>query len=351
MNKSAFALAVLSAMTGAASAQSSVILFGVADLAARYVKNGGAGTQKQLSAGGLNTGRFGFRGVEDLGGGLFAGFHLESTVGPDVGAAGAAATGKFFDRRSTVSLTNPMGELRLGRDYNPTFWNTAIFDPFGAVGVGTVLNFTAGATLGSGATTTLRNDNSIGYFLPTNLGGVYGQAMVAAGEGTPGNKYVGGRLGYAAGPFDAAISYGRTETAFASDFDQSNIGASYKFGSVKAMGLYHLVKFGVIKQRTMLIGAVTTFGQSEIRASYIVNDRSGGATGSGFANGDDSRLMALGYVLNLSKRTALYGTASRITNDGAARAVVGGFPNNPALTGMLGGQTSSGFEMGVSHRF
>ncbi len=139
-------------------------------------------------------------------------------------------------------------------------------------------------------------------------------------------------------PFDAAIAYGRTETAFASDFDQSNIGASYKFGSVKAMGLYHMAKFGVIKQRTMLIGAITTFGQSEIRASYIVNDRSGGAAGSGFANGDDSRLMALGYVLNLSKRTALHGTASRITNDGAARAVVGGFPNNPALTGMLGGR-------------
>ena len=179
------------------------------------------------------------------------------------------------------------------------------------------------------------------------MGGLYGQAMVAAGEGTPGNKYAGARLGFAAGPFDAAVSYGRTKTAFADDFDQSNIGASYKFGAFKAIGLYHQAKFGARKQKTALIGGTATFGQSEVRASYIANDRSGGAAGSGFANGDDSKLMALGYVLNLSKRTALYGTVARITNDGAARASVSDAP--PA--GMLGGQTSSGFEMGVSHRF
>ena len=347
MKKSAFVLAMLGAITGAAHAQSSVTLFGVVDLAARNVKNGSAGTQQQLNAGGLNTGRLGFRGVEDLGGGLFAGFHLESTVGPDLGTGGNVGAGKFFDRRSTVSLTHPMGELRLGRDYNPTFWNTAIFDPFGAVGLGTVLNFTATPSypLGSGATTALRNDNSIGYLLP-RMGGLYGQAMVAAGEGTPGNKYVGARLGYAAGPLDAAVSFGRTETGV-NDFDQSNIGASYNFGSFKVMGLYHQAKFGARKQKTALIGATATFGQGEVRASYIANDRSGGAAGTGFANGDDSKLMALGYVHNLSKRTALYGTVARITNDGAARASVSGAP--PA--GLLGGQTSSGFEMGISHRF
>ena len=64
--------------------------------------------------------RWGIRGTEDLGGGLYAGFWLESAVLPDTGAAQAA----FWGRRSTVSLgSKDYGELRLGRDYTPTFWN------------------------------------------------------------------------------------------------------------------------------------------------------------------------------------------------------------------------------------
>ena len=346
MQRSTFALAVLSALASTASAQSSVTLFGIVDLAARNVKNGSAGSVQSLTSGGLNTSRIGFRGVEDLGGGLQARFHLEAAQNPDTGTTDSA---KFFGRRSTVSLLNQMGELRLGRDYNPTFWNTYFFDPFGAVGVGTILNFTIAPTanLGSGATTALRNDNSIGYFLPANLGGLYGQGMVAAGEGTPGNKYYGGRVGFAAGPIDAAVAYGRTKTAFADDFDQYNAGASYDFGPAKVMALYHVAEFGSIKQKTTLVGATGKFGQSQVRASYAVNNRSGGAAGSGMSNADDSKLMAVGYVYNISKRTALYTSLARITNDGAARAVV----NVAPPSGMLGGETSTGYEFGLSHIF
>ena len=345
MKKTLFVLSVATLAAGTAAAQSSVTLFGIVDASARYVKNGSAGSQKQLAAGGLNTSRFGFRGSEDLGSGLRAAFHLEAGISPDTGTTDA----KFFGRRATVSLLGSFGEVRLGRDYNPTALNT-FSEPFGAVGVGSVGGaFTYGPTsaLGSGATTTLRNDNSIGYFLPTNLGGLYGSVMVAAGEGVPGNKYVGGRVGFAAGPVDAAVGYGKTETVSNTDYDQYNAKALYDFGLAKLNGLYDVKKFGSLSQKLALVGVTVPLGNGELRAAYAINNRSGGVAGSGFSNADDSKLMALGYYYNLSKRTALYTTVARITNEGAARGSVSGAP--PA--GMLGGQTSSGVEAGVSHKF
>jgi predicted porin len=345
MKKSLIALAVLGAFAGVASAQSSVTMFGIVDLAARYAKNGSAGSVKSLNSGGLSTSRLGFRGVEDLGDGLKAGFYLESGINPDTGTVNTA---KFFDRRATVSLSNQWGELRLGRDNNPTALNT-YSEPFGAVGLGTVGNFTYGPTaaLGSGATTTLRNDNSIGYFLPGSLGGVYGSAMVAAGEGIPGNKYYGARLGWGAGPIDVAVGYGKTKTASNTDYDQYNVKGHYDFGVVKLIGLYDVKKFGALTQKTTMLGATAPMGLGAVRFSYALNNRAGGVAGSGFNDADDSKLIALGYLYNLSKRTALYTTAARISNSGAARSAVTYTP--PA--GMRGGESSSGIEFGVSHQF
>ena len=113
-------------------------LFGVLDVGARAVKNGDGGTTKSLTNNGFSSSRIGFRGEEDLGDGLKASFWLEAAIGPDVGTAGtnAGATGpagasvgaKFFDRRSTLGLSSRFGELRLGRDYTPTFTNLGAFD-------------------------------------------------------------------------------------------------------------------------------------------------------------------------------------------------------------------------------
>src|SRR6185437_6855872 len=143
----------------------------------------------------------------------------------------------FFNRRSTVSLFTPMGELRLGRDYDPSFWNTVFDDVDGANGLGQGLNLIS--SLGSGAITIARDNNSIGYFLPSNLGGLYGQAMVAAGNNVPGQKYYGGRLGFATGPFDVNAGYGDTKTAVSSDFKMWNVGGSYDFGFLKLYGYYN----------------------------------------------------------------------------------------------------------------
>jgi predicted porin len=88
-------------------------------------------SQTALSNSGYNASRLGFRGTEDLGGGLAASFWLEAPITNDDGKDWSAS----FSRRSTVSLSGGFGEIRLGRDYTATFWNDTVFDPFGTVGV------------------------------------------------------------------------------------------------------------------------------------------------------------------------------------------------------------------------
>src|SRR5689334_23758725 len=136
MKKSLLALAVLGAFAGAASAQSSVTLFGIVDVNVGQVKNETPTTSTKItrmSTDGINSSRLGFRGVEDLGGGMKAGFWLEAGLAPDTGAQGGSngISTVTFNRRSTVSLMGNFGEVRLGRDYDPSFWNLTVFDPFG----------------------------------------------------------------------------------------------------------------------------------------------------------------------------------------------------------------------------
>ena len=201
MKKSLVALAAL-AVAGVASAQSSVTMFGVVDTTISGFSNKSEGvlgqsvttSQTMMRSGGYNSSRLGFRGTEDLGGGLAVGFWLEGAVNTDDGTGAATGGGFNFQRRSTVSLSNAMGELRLGRDFVPTYWNDTVFDPFGTNGVGTNLISTAsgynnpGSTISQGGFTAntnyFRASNSIGYFLPPNLGGFYGQFMYAFNEQT-----------------------------------------------------------------------------------------------------------------------------------------------------------------------
>ena len=312
MKKSLIALAALGAFAGAASAQSSVTLFGILDTGIRAVKNGDGSTVKSLTNDGLAASRIGFRGEEDLGGGLKAAFWIESGVGLDVGSAGsstgvgvtgtpgasASQAAKFFNRRATIGLLGPFGEVRLGRDYVPTFSNLSAFDSYGAVGVGSVLNLmgASGAIngigpLGSGAGTLVRADNSVAYFLPGNIGGVYGTVMAAMGEGTNatnGNngRYVGGRVGYAAGPLNVAGAYGRTRIPGQDDFRVWNVGASFALPVVKVSALYHRAEFqpnsaANIQQKLWAVGLNVPIGQAELRATYQRSDLGGGVAGSG----------------------------------------------------------------------
>jgi predicted porin len=349
MKKSLLALAVLGGFAGVASAQSSVTLYGTVDLNGRYIKNDGSSKRVSLSQDGINSSQLGFRGVEDLGGGLKASFLLLAGVNADTGSANS----QFWNRRATVSLSGGFGEVRLGRDYTPTFWNTTIFDAFGTNGLGDssgVKQLVAPAYV--------RANNAVGYFLPSNIGGVYGQLMAAAGEAAAQGRYVGGRVGFAAGPFDVAVAYSQERVlALAGEsYKTFNVGGSYDFGVVKLMGYFNQEKAVDFKDNIFSLSAVVPLGQGEIHLGGEISKLSAPVAP---LDGNKVKKFALGYVYNLSKRTALYATGAIVDNGDASQVSLGsvgastvGSGNSGSATAAptLGGK-SKGFEVGIRHFF
>jgi predicted porin len=352
MKKSLIALAVLAA-AGTASAQSSVTLFGIVDATVQRLSNSGGASVTRITNSGYNSSRLGFRGTEDLGGGMSASFWLEATANTDDGSGGATNTnnqttggtgggGLTFNRRSTVSLAGGWGEVRMGRDYTPQFWNIAVFDPFGNVGVGitqTLSSIITGATA-------VRASNSIGYFLPGNLGGFYGQIQHYRGENlsTAANEDdgngIGLRVGFANGPFNVALAISRTDRLVGGDIKQNNIGGQWNFGVARLMAQITRDEAGAVDGKGWLLGGLVPVGVGEIRLSF-----SQYTTDTGIAE-PRSRKLAIGYVHNLSKRTALYTTYARVRNsNGAASPVTGG----AGAPGINAG--ASGFDLGIRHAF
>ncbi|WP_295524205.1 porin [uncultured Pseudacidovorax sp.] len=427
MKKSLVALAAL-AVAGVASAQSSVTLFGIVDASISGVSNKSelvtnpavllanpfayallpqstTSSRTGISNSANSSSRLGFRGVEDLGGGLAASFWLEGALNNDDGTGAATGGGFNFQRRSTVSLSGPFGEVRLGRDYKPTFWNLTVFDPFGTNGAGTAL--VQRAIGGSTAVpaiegSNVRASNSIGYFLPPNLGGFYGQAMYGFSEqakydnflqgslnnGSRTGRYWGGRFGYANGPLDVAVAYG--EQVNASNFTVGtnnlsknfNVGGSYDFGVVKLFAQYVNVKGTVdysgnnqplfnpdTKLDGALLGVTVPVGAGQIKATYgkvktrVDQNPLVYLTNPFFQyNAPKADQLALGYVHNLSKRTALYATVAYIKNkngadyqansNGLATPYVATFqPAGTALTGAYLPKSSVGYDFGIRHSF
>ena len=453
MKKSLIALAALAAVS-AASAQSSVTLYGVLDANYNRLSASDAGTVSRIVGSGSNqSSRIGFRGVEDLGGGLKASFVLEAGVNVDNGTGSASPAnstilgqnlntgsgnggvnpiqanpatsnsglqGLTFNRRSTVSVEGGFGEVRVGRDYTPTFWNLTTFDPFGTVGVGSALNVVLGALNPAGNSVAppgspkpqIRSSNSVGYFLPSGLGGFFGQAMyafaevptnctafgVAAGAaqtnscaGASGDgKFFGLRGGYANGPINVAIAYGKTTYAndaipaaglnlnvgaggFASQFRGNytavNIGGSYDFGVVKAMAQYGTqVQQANINQifspatglvnpaaqakdqklTHYLLGVSVPVGAGEFKASYNWGKVDGRALV--IDNERKQNQLALGYVYNLSKRTAVYTTYARMNASGLGAAATMGLTSS-GVTATSGNVSATGYDIGVRHSF
>jgi predicted porin len=384
MKKSLTALAAL-VVTGLASAQSSVTLFGVVDAGVSYqsatsrsATTGLTSKQSQwsVSNSGYNSSRIGFRGTEDLGGGLAASFWLEAPISNDDGSNALA-----FTRRSTVSLSGGFGEIRLGRDYSATFWNDTVFDPFGTNGSGSSVINTVSGSSALGNTNYVRASNMVGYFLPPNLGGFYGQFQYGLNEAvktsatdttaatsTSAGRYVGGRFGYANGPLDVALSVGQNiavdTTTLTRKIQTINLGASYDFGPVKLFGELSNVKnkFDLAAGDThdtyngYLIGATVPVGAGMIRASYSTVRYNEGAAG---ITGEDPRAnkFAIGYVHNLSKRTALYATVARVNNRNdlaytgslTAASTTGYGSTGVSYSGVP--RSSTGYDFGIRHAF
>ncbi|WP_218510236.1 porin [Variovorax sp. dw_308] len=423
MKKSLVSLAALAA-AGVASAQSSMTLFGVVDTALTYIQTtssfvgvpGAPGlnfigapdrhqSQWAMTNSAHYASRLGFRGTEDLGGGVAVAFWLEAAISNDDGAVGLAA----FDRRSTVSLLGGLGEVRLGRDYTPTFWNDSVFDPLGTNGVGAsqVYLMNSGPRTVSfggvnrglfGNPNYVRASNSIGYFLPPNLGGFYGQVMYAFSEAIkydPGTTtpavannqrtggYVGGRFGYAYGPLDVAASYGESTTGdnyyqgITTKVTIANMGASYDFSVVKLFGeisrtqnkndyvIPPLIGTGDFKGDGYLLGATVPVGVGLIRVAYshVKLNYTSPPTGvaaivSATAQDPSAGKFAVGYVYNLSQRTALYATAAYVKEKNGAAFIMpvsNSFPlftNNYYTTGSgYKADHVMGYDFGISHAF
>jgi predicted porin len=347
MKKSLIALAALAASS--AFAQSSVTLWGVADAGvAKQSQNGVSKTY--LSSSGLSSSQLGFKGTEDLGGGMSASFWLEAGMTIDNPNAFS------FGRRQTLDLAGSFGAIRLGRDYTPTFWSHTVFDPFGTLGSGAGSNITLNAFNGN-ATTAARTSNGVSYLynVAANGGshglgsqGFYAQVTHAFAENlstaAKTNQYQGARVGYAAGALNVAVASGKTVTGATTKDTVANIGASYDLGVAKLMAFNVSTKIGAtgITYKATEVGATIPMGSGYIPVSF--------ATGSNNTNAAKGEQFAIGYVHNLSKRTALYTAYSKITNkNGGAYTFLGG--NGGFAGGLTAVGNGTGFDLGVRHSF
>lgn len=353
LSRATFAFAFLT-LAGHACAQSSVTLFGVVDSAVRSASTSGVGRVNGLVSGAYSSSRFGFRGQEDLGGGLAASFWLESFLNVDAGTTTPAG----FQRRSTVSLSDrTWGELRLGRDYTPTHSNWARFDPFGYVGLGAVQLFALSAAgntpvtaaFGAAPNTVQRASNGVQYLLPRNAWGVEGGITTTFAEnGTAANdqhKSNGGRLGITLGPvFVSAATFKTQNDRTIGAFKDSAFAASWNASFVRLSAGVRRFEYQNATQNNYLLGAVFPVGVQEFKVSWNRADF-GGRVGNVSIEDNRADQLALGYVYHLSRRTHLFSTVSSIRNKGNSRFVVPGAPAGTA------GAKSHGIELGINHEF
>lgn len=336
MKKSLLALAVLGAFAGGAVAQSSVTLYGTIS---QGITKGNDGTASNPGTVGdvwaVEQGfasRLGFRGNEDLGGGLSAQFQIEHRFTPDTGVQTAPT---FWQGRTYVQLSGGFGSVYLGREYSPAFWIANKMDAFGWNTVGQ-----AGSKQWAGygvpaGTTGVRVANAVGYKSP-KLGGLTFNADVGLGEGAPNGRNQGFNVEYGAGPLYAGFAYDRITEGVVGGVSSDgnslfNLGVAYDFGFVRPMFYYGQAKLNVVggedKNKFYSIGATAPVGPGKLKAQvYRLNLDAGG----------DETKFAVGYDYPLSKRTFIYVDASSAKKDD-----VGGvdFSNK------------NGFDLGIQHTF
>src|SRR3954471_7838317 len=183
MKKSLLALAVLTAVTGAAYAQSTVTLYGKVDLGLVLDSGSASGKSVRVASGVTGGSRLGFKGVEDLGGGMKASFQLETGYCADstAGAANFCTGGNnFMGRQAHGDLTGAFGALSAGRQYSLGFSNLSTIDPFGTAFAGQTTNVSPTGTYMMDPSG-IRLNNSVQYTTPS-MHGVTVSGEIAFGE-------------------------------------------------------------------------------------------------------------------------------------------------------------------------
>ena len=359
MKKTIIAAAALAACAGNAFAQSNITIYGIADSAFVRESGGSNGSINKVGSGAASASRLGFKGTEDLGGGMSAIFTLETGLKIDTGELDAANT--IFNRQAFVGLRNANGSLTLGRQY--TSYHNAlagIGDPFGTGYAGTSKNLFPD----SGAN--VRASNTVLYTSPL-INGFSGELAYSFGEqaGSSAGRQIGAAFGYSAGPLNVRLAYNNKNsdvvaapgvTAVNRD-NGTNVllVANYDFGILKAFASFGKDRgynsaplgnpnnpYGGVKPTAsvdgneILLGLTAPVGTGILIASVMRKDDKTSLN-------QDAHSWGLGYLYPLSKRTSLYAAYAAIDNKNGAGYTVA---NNSES-----GSGDRGLNLGVRHTF
>lgn len=298
------ASAALGIVAAPAFAQSNVTIYGLLDSAIVISKGAPTSQSTKLESGVSNGSRIGFRGTEDLGGGMEALFTLESGVLLDTGASDQNAT--LFGRQAFVGLRSNAGTVTAGRQYTPIYNTLTMVDPLS--------NNYGGASgqLMSGEKAGTRMNNTVMYASP-KWNGLSTQLAYGFGE-QPGDSAKSRQFGYSAtyetGKLILRGAFNRTTNATATDSTRNTLViAKYDFGPVTgSIGVGdNKGSTGKVDSRDYIAGITVPFGAQAILANVIhKTDR---------ANTNmDTNQVALVYTYSLSKRTNWYVAASKLSN-------------------------------------
>jgi predicted porin len=337
----------MGAMAGGACAQSNVTIYGLFDVGGQ-LEDSSAGKTVKVVSGGRSGSRLGFRGTEDLGGGLSAIWLGESGLNLDTGGLGQG--GRFFGRQVYVGLKGGWGTLVAGR--LATFGSgTGSFDMFGEVDPLATAFGIAGVGSTMSTATGLRVDNTILYQTPDIKGFQAGvlhslQAVNNEAQGRGNNIYLtGAGAKYAAGPLYAAVTYEQANDP-AGDKDEKHlqVGAAWDLKVVRLHAAYAR-ETGLFSTalnisgttngagaKAWMAGITAPLGNGIIRSSY--QKRDGDEVGG---ENRDLRVISLAYEYFFSKRTSAYAVVA--DSDGK-----GTLDNNPTYDRRQ-------YTLGLMHKF
>ncbi|MDQ3058329.1 MAG: porin [Pseudomonadota bacterium] len=318
MKKRLIALAALALVSGMASAQSSVTLYGIVDVGL-LTQNHTAdalgndiGSTHAVASRGISPSIWGFKGTEDLGGGLKASFNLEADFSADTGAA----IGPLFRRQSNVALSSDnWGTFTVGNQYSPAILAFAATDPRGlrenfsglyswAYNSGALTTSTAGTGGNNG-------NNDVGVFLQNAISysTKVGPVGLAAGYSVSEKRGAVYSLGATySGPVSLSAAYQSTNAPGTSDRLSTlyTLGAGYTMGDFTGKvnylrGVNKNTPFAETKVGVMGLGVdwKTASNNTVMAAIYSGKDRNNTA--------DKTTTLILSDEYSLSKRTTLYG--------------------------------------------
>lgn len=342
----------LLAFAGAANAQSSVTLYGVADAGIEYLNHVPNAAKEssslvRMTSGNIAGSRWGIRGVEDLGGGLKGVFLLEGGVALDTGAAGQG--GRLFGRRAYVGLDTRYGQITMGRHHNLMFDMSIAYDPMFFAPKYSA--FSHDASLAGRADNAVKYTGKFGALTAAALYSFGVDSTIANGSEVPGNSRVGREMSagfsYDAGLFRVSGVFDQlngTSAATAGKTERRYVGtAAADFGPVTAyVGYRRLVsQILVSMNRTDLFwtGATYNFSQAFALtgAVYKTNDRT---------SAKDPMSVVLSADYRFSKRTDAYLTASYTQNKGGSALGANGYDGS-----VIPGANQFGVVIGLRHNF